>query len=188
MKTNKKINIKEIIVVEGKNDIRAVKNAVNAQVISTSGLGLNKKIEEIIKKASEKNDIIILTDSDFAGEKIRKKIEKLVQGRCKHAFVSREDSTKEEDIGIENASEDAIINALEKAHFLVKKDKDLFTMQDMIKYGFTGCDYASDLREFVGRKLGIGYANCKQFLSRLNHFGITRQEVENAIQKYREKI
>jgi len=36
--------IKEIIVVEGKSDISAVKKAVDAEVISTSGLGINDKI------------------------------------------------------------------------------------------------------------------------------------------------
>ena len=37
--------IKEIIVVEGKSDISAVKRAVDAQVIATSGMGLNHNID-----------------------------------------------------------------------------------------------------------------------------------------------
>jgi len=47
-------SIKEIIVVEGKADVSAVKRAVDAQVISTSGLGINDEIISIIKKASKK--------------------------------------------------------------------------------------------------------------------------------------
>ncbi len=54
--------IKEIIVVEGKSDISAVKRAVDAEVIATSGLGLNEKIISVIKKASQNRGIIILTD------------------------------------------------------------------------------------------------------------------------------
>ncbi|HAS91018.1 MAG TPA: ribonuclease M5, partial [Clostridiales bacterium] len=63
--------IKEIIVVEGKADVSAVKRAVDAQVISTNGLGINDKIINVIKKASKNKGIIILTDPDYPGKKIR---------------------------------------------------------------------------------------------------------------------
>ncbi|MEG0134299.1 MAG: ribonuclease M5, partial [Clostridium sp.] len=36
--------IKEVIVVEGRDDVTAVKRAVDAEVISVSGFGINSKI------------------------------------------------------------------------------------------------------------------------------------------------
>ena len=33
----------------------------------------------------------------------------------------------------------------------------------------------------IGAKLGIGYGNGKQFLYRLNHYGITRDAYEEAV-------
>ena len=39
-----KYEIKEIIVVEGKDDISAVKKAVSAEVISVNGFGINDEI------------------------------------------------------------------------------------------------------------------------------------------------
>lgn len=179
-----KLHIEEIIVVEGKNDIRAVKNAVNAEVIATSGLGLNEKNISLIKKAGEKKGIIILTDSDFAGEKIRKKLEKLTGNKCKHAFIPRSKSTKNGDIGVENSQREDIIDALSKAHMVVKDKRAEFTIKDMVYYSFTGEENSRELRDYVGKYIGIGYANTKQFLSRLNSFGITREEVEKALDKY----
>ena len=53
--------IKEIIVVEGKDDIRAVKNAVDAEVIATGGYGYSKELINRLKKISERRGVIILT-------------------------------------------------------------------------------------------------------------------------------
>ena len=81
--------IKEIIVVEGKDDISAVKRAVDAEIIATSGLGLTQETIDIIKKASENRGVIILTDPDFPGKKIRNIISSQIEN-CKHAFIPRE--------------------------------------------------------------------------------------------------
>ena len=35
--------------------------------------------------------------------------------------------------------------------------------------------------EAIGAALGIGYGNAKQFLRRLNHYGVTRSEWEAAL-------
>lgn len=182
-----KLKLMEIIVVEGKNDLRAVKNAVDAEIITTSGLGFNDKNISLIKKAGEKNGVIVLTDSDYAGEKIRKKVDKILKGNCKHAFVPKSESTKDGDIGVENSSKESIILALKKARMRSKNTENTFNMKDMIYYSLTGEKNSSNLRDFVGRILGIGYANTKTFLSRLNSFQVTRDELENTIKKYYEE-
>ncbi|MBF1051808.1 MAG: ribonuclease M5 [Peptostreptococcaceae bacterium] len=183
-----KIKISDIIVVEGKDDLSAVKKVVDAQVLVTNGYSLKKRERDLIKKASEKNIIIIMTDSDYAGETIRKRVEKLVGiGKCKHAFIPRDLSTKDDDIGIENAKPQDILDALKKARFTVSNSQDLFSVSDMFLYKLQGFDNSSGKRDFLGKMLGIGYCNSKQFLSRLNKFGITREEFENAINEY-EKI
>ena len=64
--------IKEIIIVEGKDDVAAVKKALEAEVISTHGFGISKETFERIIKAGHEKGIIVLTDPDYAGELIRK--------------------------------------------------------------------------------------------------------------------
>lgn len=172
--------IKEIIIVEGKDDISAVKAAVNAEVIATNGFGFPKGVKERIVKAAQQRGIIVLTDPDYAGEKIRKTIAALVPN-CKHAHIAQEDALKEDDIGVENASPEVIIKALNSARCQNVSKTCVFNNEDMSYYGFSMCENASYNRTLVGAKLGIGYGNCKQFLSRLNNYGITKDEVENAL-------
>lgn len=175
--------IKEIIVVEGKDDISAVKRAVDAEIISTSGLGLTQKTIDIIKKASENRGVIILTDPDFPGKKIRNMISSQIEN-CKHAFIPRDKANNKGNIGVENASPEAIREALENARAEIVDNREEFTNEDMIYYSLVGNDNASKRRSKLGDELGIGYCSAKQFLKRLNNYGISRGELEAAIEKY----
>ncbi len=38
-------------------------------------------------------------------------------------------------------------------------------------------------RDELGKILGIGYGNAKQFLNRLNNYGVNREEFEVALNK-----
>jgi len=80
--------IKEVIVVEGRDDITAVKRAVQAEVIATGGFSLPPRVMERIKLAAKKKGIIIFTDPDYAGEKIRRIISSQVPD-AKHAFLPK---------------------------------------------------------------------------------------------------
>ena len=105
--------IREVIVVEGKDDQAAVKKAVDAEVIITNGLGIQEETIERIANAQRRTGVIILTDPDFPGEKIRKLISQRVPG-CKHAYLPRKHGRKGQDIGVENARPEHIIQALSK--------------------------------------------------------------------------
>jgi ribonuclease M5 len=179
--------IKEVIVVEGKDDISAVKRAVDADVISTSGFGITEATLQRIKSAAEKRGVIIFTDPDFAGEQIRRTISKKIPN-CKHAYLPRTEAVKDGDIGIENASPESIREALSKVKTEVEGNRIEFTIEDLIKNGLTGSANATKLRDKVGRELGIGYGNAKQFLSRLNRYGITREEFNKALEKAKGEI
>ena len=84
--------IKEVIVVEGKDDVAAVKKAVDAEMIAVGGFGINARVIARIKEAQKRKGVIVLTDPDFAGEKIRKIIEEGVnfQQLCRVFFKYEE--------------------------------------------------------------------------------------------------
>ena len=63
-----------------------------------------------------------------------------------------------------------------------QEDSEEFSMGDIFAAGLTGRPDSSEKRARVGALLGIGYGNGKQFLKRLNHFGITRSEWEKAFE------
>ncbi|MEG6585221.1 ribonuclease M5 [Dendrosporobacter sp. 1207_IL3150] len=172
--------IKEVIVVEGKQDVQAVRRAVDAECIITGGFNLAPHTLERIEQACSKRGIIILTDPDSAGERIRKFLSKRFP-EAKHAFIPKEQATANNDIGIEQASGDAIRSALAKVRYLEWKPKVEFTLVDIMSSGLSGVPDAAERRAKLGAKLGIGYANAKTFLYRLNNYGVTRSEFDEAI-------
>lgn len=174
--------IKEVLVVEGKMDVVAIDKAVEADCIITEGFNLKPQALDSIAKAYQKRGIIIMTDPDSAGERIRRFLTKRFP-EAKHAFIPKEDATANNDIGIEQASPEAIRTALAKVRTMDWEPTNNFTGADLLKAGISGSPAASEKRAKLGAVLGIGYANAKTFLQRLNHYGITRQEFQQAVAK-----
>lgn len=172
--------IKEVLVVEGKMDVVAIDKAVEADCIITEGFNLKPKALDAIEKAYKKRGIIIMTDPDSAGERIRRFLTKRFPG-AKHAFIPKEDATANNDIGIEQASPEAIRTALAKVRTMDWEPTNNFSGADLLKAGISGFPAASEKRARLGAVLGIGYANAKTFLHRLNNYGITRQEFAKAV-------
>ena len=177
--------IKEVLVVEGKMDVAAINKAVEADCIITGGFTLSKHTLNDIAVAYKRRGIIILTDPDDAGERIRKYLTKRFPN-AKHAFVPKIDATANNDIGIEQASPEAIRTALNKVRTLTFEPTQNFTDVDLIKNNLNGTQNASERRMKLGAILGIGFANAKNFLKRLNHYGVTREEFNNAINNINE--
>jgi ribonuclease M5 len=174
--------IKEMIVVEGKDDTTAIKRAVDAETIETGGSAINKDIIRRIKLAQQRRGVIVFTDPDHAGERIRKIITAQVPG-CKHAFITREDATSKGDIGVENASVDTIRKALENVRTDYEAAESDITLEDLIAAGLIVHPQAAARRMEMGKRLGIGYCNGKQFYNRCRMFRITREEFAAAWQQ-----
>ena len=175
--------IDEIIIVEGRDDTAAVRRSVDAVTIETHGYGIRPSTWEVIDRAYESKGIIIFTDPDTAGEQIRKRLADRYP-EAKHAFLDRDLAERNGDIGIENASPESIMEALEKARcsaFASGEAEGGYTAADMFRWGLDGTPGASQRRRVVGDSLGIGMATGKTFLRRLNHFGIRREEIEDAL-------
>ena len=170
-------------MVEGKDDISAVRLAVEAEVIAVHGYGVYREhVLDQIRMAHERCGVIVLTDPDWAGEKIREIIEKKVPG-VKHAFIQKEQGTRASDgnIGVENASAFVIRQALKQARCKLSEVRTEFGLFDLLTHGLSRGPHSCERRHRIGEILGIGYANSKQLIRRLNHFGISRDEFEQAI-------
>lgn len=172
--------LKEVLVVEGKMDTAAISKALQAETIETGGFNLAPYTLKKIQAAYEKRGIIILTDPDGAGERIRKYLTERFP-RAGQAFVPKVDATANNDVGIEQASPEAIRLALSKVRFHEFEPRSEFSSRDLFFFGLSGSTEASARRDRLGAILGIGYANAKQFLLRLNNYGVTREEFDAAM-------
>ncbi|EEI81992.1 ribonuclease M5 [Anaerococcus tetradius] len=174
--------IKETIVVEGKDDIANVKRAVECEMIATNGLAFGIDLIERLKVINDRCGIIILTDPDYAGKKIRARIAGHIP-TAKHAYIDRKKAIKKNDLGVENAEPEVIREALKNAKAEISEKREVFTMADLINNGLSFGKDSRDNREKLGDMLGIGYYNAKQLLSKLNSFAISREEFEKAVEK-----
>ena len=82
--------IKEAIIVEGTYDQIKLSGFLDAVIIKTNGFTIFKdeKKLETIKTLAKKTGIVILTDSDSAGFKIRNFVKQSINdGIVKHAYI-----------------------------------------------------------------------------------------------------
>jgi ribonuclease M5 len=180
------LKIKEIIVVEGKDDTTKIKLAVDADTIETNGSAINKKTLEQIRHAKEKRGVIIFTDPDYPGERIRHIVDQAVPG-CKHAFLTKDKARAKhpanKSLGIEHATVEAIRQALQDVHELATIEETDITKEDLLNHQLIGGPGASQKREKLGELLQIGHTNGKQLLKRLTMFQITKEQFEEAMLK-----
>ncbi|WP_077210337.1 ribonuclease M5 [Bacillus dakarensis] len=176
------MKIKEIIVVEGKDDTTAIKRAVDADTIETNGSAINEETIEKIKLAQEIRGVIIFTDPDFPGQKIRQTIADRVP-RCKHAFIPKEDALHKygKGVGVEHASPEIIRQALRDAHTMQEEVVEEITQEDLVLAGLVGGPGSRERREKLGKLLRIGYTNGKQLHKRLMMFHISKEAFADAV-------
>ncbi|MBY7141597.1 ribonuclease M5 [Virgibacillus sp. NKC19-3] len=184
------MKIKEVIVVEGKDDTVKIQQSVDADTIETNGSAVNQEILRQIRHAKQKRGIIIFTDPDYPGERIRHIIDQAVPG-CKHAFLTpdtaRAKRSGNKSLGIEHASKESIQQALEDVYELGDVGVSDIKKEDLVKHGLIGGPKASRYRNRLGEHLQIGHTNGKQLLKRLTVFQISKAQFEHAVRQLQQE-
>ncbi|MFC0275348.1 ribonuclease M5 [Enterococcus devriesei] len=184
-----KERIEEIIVVEGKDDTKRLKEVFEVDTIETRGSAIDETILEQIEHAQETRGVIVFTDPDFSGEKIRKTIMEVIPD-AQHAFLSRRMATPQKrgaSLGVEHASDEAIVESLRKVVTpAASNDDPKIARQMLLDYGLIAGAQARERRERLGEELKIGYTNAKQLEKRLAMFRITEAQLREAMKKVEE--
>ena len=182
-----KIKIQEVIVVEGKDDTANLRRFYEVDTYETRGSAINEDDLERIDKLNELRGVIVFTDPDYNGERIRKIIMEAVP-TAKHAFLNRGEAspkskTRGRSLGVEHANfEDKALSGVLGSY----DDDNQFDIRksDLMKLGLLMGSDSRKRREYLGEALRIGYCNGKQLLKRLELFGITLEELEEVMAKY----
>ena len=163
------IKLRQPVIVEGKYDKITLQNVVDALIISTDGFGIfkNKEKRDMIRQLAEKNGIIIMTDSDSAGNMIRAHIKNIVgESKIINVYVPvlkgkekrKNAPSKEGILGVEGMSRDIIIDALQKSG-VVGEEKVLsgkkITKTDLFCMGLSGGENSSQKRKELLKKLSL---------------------------------
>lgn len=162
------IKIKEAIIVEGKYDKIKISSLVDAVIIITNGYGIFKDKEKLslIRYYAEKTGIIILTDSDSSGFRIRGYLKGAIhKGSVKNVYIPdifgkekrKEKPSAEGKLGVEGIKPEIIMEAFRKAGIsaaenTVKSDINSVTFYEL---GLSGGANSRELRQKVQKKLGL---------------------------------
>lgn len=185
-----KIRIPEVIVVEGKDDTANLRRFYDVDTYETKGSAISDLDVERIQRIHQLRGVIVFTDPDYNGERIRKIIMQAVP-TAKHAFLKRDEArpsskTKGMSLGVEHAS----FADLEKALAGVRGHLDEcacdIKMSDLVSMGLLMGKDSRRRREYLGKQLRIGYTNGKQLLKRLEMFGISLSELAEVMKGYDE--
>lgn len=167
--------------MEGIHDKQAVDRVCDADVWVIGGDRIAKSFLTALEKAAAVRGIIILTDPDGAGNRIRQRLLTAVPS-AKQAFVPRAAAIQHGGLGVEHASDEAIRKALVDAKPTAPQNREpQFAMADMIAAGLALHPQAAQRRQQVGDILGIGTGNAKAFLKKLNTLCITKEQWQNAL-------
>lgn len=147
------IKLEQPVIVEGKYDKITLENVIDALIIPTDGFGIFKDRDkcELIRTFAQKSGVIVMTDSDSAGNLIRSYLKKIVgsNGKIINVYVPqlggkekrKAKAGKEGILGVEGMSAEIIMEALLKSgvtgreiHFKTVA----INKTDMFKLGLSG--------------------------------------------------
>ena len=190
MESNNQKQFNAVVVVEGRDDTKRLKQFFpGIETIETNGSEVSDQTLAEIKKLAKTREIIIFTDPDYNGERIRKIIMEAVP-TAKHAFLNRGEATpksktKGRSLGVEHASFEDLQKALSGVLGSYDDDNQFdISKSNLMKLGLLMGADSRKRREYLGEALRIGYCNGKQLLKRLELFGITLEELEEAMSNY----
>lgn len=168
--------IHEIIVVEGKNDTQRLKQYFDCDTIETGGDHVSREILDLIAQAQQRRGVIVFTDPDSSGERIRRIIKEHIPD-AKHAFIPKSAARTEKKVGVEHAGKEDLENSL--AHLVCfDQRRSSLSWNDFIDAGLIG---DARKREEVCRKIHIGKCNAKTCFKRMNQMGITKEELSSLL-------
>lgn len=196
------IRIKQAIIVEGRYDKIRLSNIVDSVIICTDGFSIFKDAEkqELIKSLAAKTGIIILTDSDSAGFKIRSFIRSIVRnGEVLNAVTPdiygkerrKQQPSKQGKLGVEGIPDDILIESLRRCGAAADNereaaDEEPLTRTDLMELGLIGGDNSSCRRKEIQRSLGLPELLSVKLLLEVVNKMYTRSEFIKAAEKFQD--
>ena len=164
------LKLTQTVVVEGKYDKIKLSSVIDATIIETNGFRIfsDEQKLELLRTLAKKNGIIIMTDSDFAGFRIRNYLKnKISNGEIIHAFLPdrrgkekrKSKASKEGLLGVEGFTQDEILTSLKNAGVTTAKKEtqsdERITKLDLYNLGLSGKKNSSEKRSNVLKRLNL---------------------------------
>lgn len=169
-----------ILVVEGKSDVSYLSNYIDCEYVITNGSEVSKDTINYLKTASKNKRIIVLTDPDYPGKRIRSLLDENIDN-LEHAFISKDKAIKHGKVGVAECDIDEIMNALSKCFVNKKIEEEAISINDLYELKLLGSINSKELREKLSSKLGLGFNNAKSLYKRLNSLKLTKEDIQKLL-------
>ena len=192
------IKIDRVVIVEGRYDKIKLSSVIDGIIIETDGFGIfnNKEKQKLIRKLAETKGLLILTDSDSAGFKIRSFIRGIVPAeQIKHAYIPdifgkekrKVEPSKEGKLGVEGVNIQVIVDALEKAGVLCEETENIerreITKLDLYEDGLSGKPDSDALRKKLLKHLDLPERLTSNALVQILNTFLTFNEYKEAVEE-----
>lgn len=199
------LKLKEVLLVEGKYDAARLHNLVEGTVLTTDGFRVMKDraLQTMLKRLGRAQGLIILTDSDAAGFKIRHFVTGLVGAEyVLQAYVPaipgkesrKEIPGKEGLLGVEGVSDEIILQSLQDAlksrpssAAVTDTVPQAITYTDLYEWGISGTANSAERRRILLRQLGLPPRLSKKELLQVLSTLYTRESLAQQIAQFNEQ-
>lgn len=190
-----KLHIDKPIIVEGKYDKNKLRSFIDGVIIVTDGFSVygDEELKSYIRKCAADTGVIVLTDSDSAGFRIRGYIKSICpEGEITHVYIPdifgkekrKELPSKEGKLGVEGISVKTLKEAFERAGVLSEKKKEPWlTKAGLYELGLTGRPDSAALRQELYKLLSLPSRTTPNGLLEILNNGYTREETELMLHK-----
>ncbi len=163
------LHLEQAIVVEGKYDKIKLSSIFDAVIVVTNGYRIFKDNEkaEILRFYARTTGIVIVTDSDSAGFKIRSHIKGIIpDGKIINVYVPdvfgkekrKIKPSKEGKLGVEGLDQEVILKAFEQAGIVGTNppaNLTKITHTDLYELGLSGGADSASKRAVILREMGL---------------------------------
>lgn len=192
------LKVKYPIIVEGKYDKAKLASLVQAEIIVTNGFGIFKNKEKVkyLQDIAKTSKLILLTDSDRAGFKIRGYLNGCIPPeQIVHIYIpeifgkeKRKDTPSAEGtLGVEGIPADILRKAFTDACVICESDQiertsEVITKQQLFTLGLSGGLNSSQLRDLIKKEYnlpkGLSTSGLSIALSRITDITELTERVE----------
>lgn len=185
-----KPRIEEVIVVEGKYDAAKLADLVDALILTTGGFSVftSDETKDLLLELGAKRGILVLTDSDAAGFRIRNYINKIARGlRVLHAYIPavegkerrKAQPSKEGLLGVEGMRSEQLLLALQQAGASPRAERSgrAITYADLYEFGLSGTAGSAQTRRAWLQTLGLPPRLSKKALCEVLNSLYTYEEI-----------
>lgn len=175
-----KLFFKGIIVVEGKSDINFLSTFLSGKFFSTNGCDINDKKLNLLKKLSNTNQIIVITDPDKKGNEIRNKISNKIDNVV-NIILDKEFCKNKNKIGLAESNIGYVLDKIKEKVTLINDEISNFDIS-LTNILQLNKKYNINVKDLISKKYDIEIPTNKTLLKILYLFDFNLDTLEKFIE------